>query len=126
VARILLVEDDPDVRPLLEHILMGAGHRVVSATGVQESLGLIAADGYELVVTDLRLPDGDGRAIADVAVEGGAKVIILTGYGLSLPQGDHRSHTYLLKPIRPAEFLLAVGNVLGEVGRGIPRESDRF
>ncbi|MGO8918280.1 MAG: response regulator [Stellaceae bacterium] len=116
MARILLVEDDPDVKPLLEHVLVGAGYQLASTKSAKEALTLVAAVDYDMVVTDWRLPDGDGRDVADAAVGRGAKAIIITGYGLSLPPEDRQPHTFLLKPIRPSELLLAVGRTLGEIG----------
>ena len=108
VARILLVEDDIDVRPLMEHILGGAGYDVVSVETVTNARILLDANPFDLVVTDGKLIDGTGLDVAEKARAQGIAVLILTGYALQLPQERLKLYDYLLKPVRPAEILKAV------------------
>ena len=63
MERILVIDDDPGFRMLLETILSKEGYAVESGGSVEEALRAGAARKYDLVVTDLRLPDGDGLAI---------------------------------------------------------------
>ena len=56
MARILLVEDDHDVRPLLEYIVGAEGYEVTSAETVANGLALLTAQPFDLVVTDVNLP----------------------------------------------------------------------
>ncbi len=118
VATILLVEDDPNVGPLLLHVLYGAGHRVHGTSSAAEALRLMDAVRYDLVLTDGRLPDGNGIAIADAAAARGTKALIVTAYALQFPAADLERHPYLLKPVRPAELLLEVARLLGEIEPG--------
>ena len=67
--RILLVEDDPDLAPLLEHILVDAGYSVHAGRTLRQARSLLNKQVYSLVITDLLLPDGDGLALADYAAE---------------------------------------------------------
>jgi len=115
VARILLVEDHEDVRLLLEHVLLGSGHEVDVAGTVAQAHSLIEAASYELVIADVRLPDGSGIAIADAAKERGMKTLVLTGYAFQPDADGLLRHGYLLKPVGPSELLLTLRRLIGEV-----------
>jgi DNA-binding response OmpR family regulator len=108
VARILVVEDDPDVRPVLQLILRSAGHDVELVATAAEAHRLIETVAYDLVLTDGKLPDGDGIGVADRAEARGAKSLILSGYALQLPAAGLNRHACLMKPVRPAELLAAI------------------
>jgi CheY-like chemotaxis protein len=60
MARILIVEDYPDIRQVAELILIEAGHLVVSASGGLSGLQLAMRDHPDLILMDLALPDLDG------------------------------------------------------------------
>ena len=109
MARILLVEDDLDVRPLLEHLLkMVATYEVVAVETMANALALIEEQPFDLVVTDVNLPDGSGLRVADKAKEKGVRALVFTGHGLSLEPGALAQYDYLLKPLHAHEFLEAV------------------
>ena len=108
-VRILLVEDDPDVRPLLEHIIVAeAGYEVVSTETVANALRLLGTQPFDLLLTDVNLPDGSGLRVADQAMALGLKTLVLTGHGLSLKPGALQGYDYLLKPLRAPELLAAI------------------
>ena len=112
MARILLVDDDPDVRPLLEHILLSEGHEVTTAESVKVGASLLGRQPFDLLLTDVNLPDASGLALADTAKAANVKVLVLTGHGLRLPPGSLQGYNYLLKPIRVAELNKAVLDAL--------------
>jgi len=60
---ILVVDDDPGFRKLLEAILSGQGYQVQTAGSVREAVRLGATRRFQLVLCDLRLPDGDGLSV---------------------------------------------------------------
>ena len=122
MARILLVEDDGDVLPLLEHFLVSMDHHVTTAINVATAVALLRTQPFELVVSDVILPDGTGIAIADMAQEIGVKVLLLTGFGLRLMPGTLAKYDYLLKPIRLADLLAAVNRRLTDKESGGPRD----
>lgn len=110
---ILLVEDDEDVRPIMEHVLFSAGYEI-DATGAEAGTReLLAGVSYDLVIADAKLPDGIGLAVADEARENGMKALIITGYAFTLPHGAFDRYGILLKPLRPHELLDVVGRHLG-------------
>jgi two-component system, cell cycle response regulator CpdR len=118
--RILLVEDDPNVGPLLQHVLLSAGYSVdVAATALQASW-LVEMNSYDLVVADAVLPDGNGVLIADKAKALNMKAVIITGYALHIPREELGRHDYILKPVRPQEVLAAVAAYLGPAARKEP------
>lgn len=65
MARILIVEDEPDVLLLLENRVKGAGHDVVSATNGEEGLTLFATEKPDLVVLDWMMPRRDGIEVCE-------------------------------------------------------------
>lgn len=84
LAHILIVEDNPVVRMLVEQHLESAGHTVMTAADGNEALQLASAIRPDLVLSDLDMPNLDGfgllsaiRARADIA---GIPVIFLTGF----------------------------------------------
>jgi CheY-like chemotaxis protein len=111
---ILVVEDDPDVGLLFEHVLLSAGYCVERASTASDGRGLIASKRYDLILADGVLPDGTGIDIADQAAARGMKVVIITGYALQLSQlGALRRHDYVLKPIRPGALINVVADYVG-------------
>jgi two-component system, NtrC family, response regulator HydG len=113
MSRILLVEDDQNVRVLLEHVLFDAGYEVDSATTLAEARSLLDTVNYDLLLADGRLPDGTGMELAERAEAGGAKVLIITGYAFQLVGEDLGRYEFLMKPVRPAELITAIKRVLG-------------
>jgi DNA-binding NtrC family response regulator len=84
-ATVLVVEDDANLRGLLQEELERLGHRVVAADGETRARSMLDADAPMLVVCDLRLPDGDGMQLLE-HVRGRANgretgFIVITGFG---------------------------------------------
>ena len=112
--RILVVEDDDDVGPLLMHALIREGYVVDLATTKAEAWAHLDAHEYTLVITDWKLPDGDGIIIADAAAEFGARTVVMSGYLFQMPRGRADAHETLMKPVRPSEVLDVVQRCIGE------------
>jgi two-component system, NtrC family, response regulator HydG len=117
MARILLVEDDFDVRQVMEHVLIDGGHQVDKADAVPRAEQLLASRSYDLVLADGRLVNGTGMELADQAVEKGAAVLIVTGYAFDLPKDGLKRFEYLLKPVSPNELIQAVDRALQSARR---------
>src|SRR3954447_21628499 len=112
MPRILLVEDDANIRALMEHVLLGDSYQVDPAPRAAQARMLLAGGGYDLVLTDGLLPDGTGIHIADEAERQGIRAMIVTAYAFQFPKRDLARYALLLKPVRPDELLEAVHNVL--------------
>jgi DNA-binding NtrC family response regulator len=114
--RILLVEGDVEVRPLLEHILLDNGFQVTTAESVAIATELLVAQCFDLVVCDVNLPDASGLTLADKAIAAGIKALLLTRQGLSPKPGSLAPYDYLLKPLRVAELLAGIERCLADYG----------
>ncbi|WLI88426.1 sigma-54 dependent transcriptional regulator [Massilia sp. R2A-15] len=81
--RILVVDDEADLRELLDITLVKMGLDVDSAENLREARALFAANDYALVLTDMRLPDGLGlELVREVAASGkGTPIAVVTAYG---------------------------------------------
>jgi len=60
---ILVVDDEPEIRETLTEILADVRHRVVTVSSGREALERLAAERYDVILTDIRMPDFDGRAL---------------------------------------------------------------
>jgi two-component system, cell cycle response regulator CpdR len=84
MARILMVEDDDSVRQLAARAMARMGHQVdVACDGAEGLDRIIEADGgYDLVVSDIRMPLMDGIEMAKKAAAGypGLKILLVTGF----------------------------------------------
>jgi CheY-like chemotaxis protein len=123
MTRILLVEDDLDVRTLLEHVLVGQGYQVTAIETVQNARKQLETTPYDLVIADGVLPDGTGFEVADVARSRGVPALVITGHALQLPKDELLKYDYLLKPVRAPELLEAIRRRLprpGGTGEVVP------
>ena len=82
MATILLVDDEPSARGTMALLLKRRGHRVIEAADVAAATKALADSAFEVVVTDLRMPDGDGLDVLRAAKAHcpEADVILLTAY----------------------------------------------
>jgi DNA-binding NtrC family response regulator len=82
VAHLLVVDDEPAARSTLALLLRKRGHRVAEADGATAAAKALAEEVFDLVVTDLRMPDGDGLDVLRTAKAHapGTEVILLTAY----------------------------------------------
>jgi CheY-like chemotaxis protein len=101
---VLVVEDDPHVRLLLERVVSGAGYRVLSASSGAEALAALGAPGAEvdLLLTDLGLGDLHGGELARRALElvPGLPVVYSSGQAGAAARRDGMpaGEAFLLKP----------------------------
>jgi DNA-binding response OmpR family regulator len=114
---ILLVEDDPTASLALSKILEGAGYRVRSASDGASAIALLERHSFDVVLTDLRLPDTDGISVMRAAQRQvhPPALVLLTGYSTvdtavaALRLG---AHDYLRKPCQPQALLESVASAL--------------
>src|SRR3954454_16967117 len=99
MPRILLIEDDEQVRVLMEHVLIRDGYAVDATSTVAAARSLLSSWEYDLVLTDGALPDGSGLAVADEAERRDIPVMVLTGYAFRFPKRELARYDLLLKPV---------------------------
>jgi DNA-binding NtrC family response regulator len=116
-AQILIVEDKDSLRTMLRHALEREGHAVVEARDQPEAIARLAEVRPAVVLSDLRLPEGDGFGVLCAAKEADpdTPVIVMTAYGSiedavsAMKQG---ALDFLAKPIDPDHLLLMVARAL--------------
>jgi len=89
-GRILVVDDEPDVAAVVKDVLATAGHDVDTAMSGAVALQMIELTAYDLVFTDLGMPDMSGWDVAEKinTVKPGLTVALVTGWGTSLDEVD--------------------------------------
>jgi two-component system response regulator AtoC len=113
MSRILVVEDEDIIRSELARLLARTGHDVVEARSVSEAIGAGAADGFDLVIADLRLPGELGTTLIDGCR--GTPVLVMTSYATvraAVEAMQKGAADFVAKPFDHDEFLLVVDRVL--------------
>lgn len=128
-SHILVMDDDPQIRALLQQYLAENGLRVSSASSSEEMSRILNDEAIDLVVLDLRLGREDGMTIARTLREQSAiPIVMLTGVrdeadrvmGLELGADD-----YLTKPFSPRELLARIRTVLRRTRSAVPAQPRR-
>jgi DNA-binding response OmpR family regulator len=133
MARILLIEDDHDVRTMLRLTLAKFGHTVTEARDGKEGLRLLDAADPQLVITDLLMPEMEGLSVVmELRVTRPAlKIIAISGGGRVGPDNYLRvakhigARKILVKPFPAAALLTAVEDLLSEAPQGPPSSRTR-
>ncbi len=122
-ARILVVDDEPDLRTLYELTLLREGHQVDTAENLQQARALLEAHRFDVMITDMRLPDGLGMSlITDIKAQArNERSIVITAYGSAqnaveaLKAG---AFDYLTKPVDLKQFRAVVASAVRSVTPG--------
>lgn len=132
-ARILLVEDNPEVQALGREILAGAGYQVTTASSGDEGLAIFAAapDDFDLLFSDIVMPGGlNGIVLAEEVrrQRPDLPVLLTTGYNEDLlAEGPARPSLDVIgKPYRRVELLDRVRQALAERSPGVRRTPSDF
>jgi DNA-binding NtrC family response regulator len=111
-ARILLTEDDEDVRDLVELVLVHQGYQVDATDSVAGALSLLASQSYDLLFTDGMLPDDTGLMIAERARQRNIKVVVFTGFADAFPAEELAGYRVLQKPADMDAVVQTVAHVI--------------
>jgi diguanylate cyclase (GGDEF)-like protein len=118
-ATILLLDDDRELRALMEPALRGKGHQVTGLNRIEEALALVERDPPDLVIVDETLPDGGGVAFIEQAREHGVQSHIVyvtaTWWDQSTFErltGELQVARVLFRPLTPDELVGQVDLVL--------------
>lgn len=120
MPRILVVDDEPDVRELVETLLDAPGREIDGADGGRAAIERLATHRYDLVVCDLRMPEVDGvqihRAIQARPAPRPA-LLFMSGFTNAaefVPFLRESGTTVVAKPFDVPELRAAVARLLGE------------
>jgi two-component system response regulator PilR (NtrC family) len=125
--RLLVVDDEPDLRTLYELTLLREGYDVECAGSVAEAWDMLAERSFALVITDMRLPDGSGLDLLQRMEAAGRqeKAMVITAYASpenaveALKAG---AYDYLTKPVDLRQFRVVVASALGRATAARERE----
>ncbi|MGQ3123693.1 sigma-54-dependent transcriptional regulator [Variovorax sp.] len=116
-AQILVIDDEPDLRTLYELTLLREGYRVEAAGSVSEAWQHLEAGRFDAVITDMRLPDGQGMEIIHRIQKDqrSERCVVMTAYGSAenaveaLKAG---AFDYLTKPVDLKQFRAVVASAV--------------
>ena len=130
-ARILIVDDEPDLRTLYELTLLRQGYRIEAAGDLQQAREQLGKGRFDAVITDMRLPDGLGlELLRDLAQQQRTeRCVVITAHGSAenaveaLKAG---AFDYLTKPVDLKQFRTVVASAVQETrnARQAPGRSD--
>ena len=128
MSHILIVEDETIIRSALRRLLERNQYEVSEAGSVQEAQERFTIPGFDLIVSDLRLPGAPGTELIKLA--GGAPVLIMTSYASLRSAVDSMKMgavDYIAKPFDHDEMLQTVARILGDraQARQVPAPSVR-
>ncbi len=125
---ILVVDDEPEIRETLAAILTGAHHRVTTAGSGREALERMAGGQYDVILTDIRMPDIDGQALYQEIGQRwptrAGRVVFVTGDTLTSTLRDFVAESgrpVIEKPFLPSEVRRIVAEVAAEFDQTIAR-----
>jgi len=116
--KILIVDDEPDMLKLLEVIITDkTDYNVTTTSNPLEVPGLIAGGDFDLVITDLRMPEKDGMEIIEEAQTSGLEIpfVVITAYGTiesAVEAMKNGAFDYITKPFRKEHILLTIERVM--------------
>ncbi|MGI5177692.1 response regulator [Dactylosporangium sp. CA-152071] len=127
-ATVLVAEDDPDIRELFTMALESAGASVVAVTSGGEALEALRKDRFDLLVTDMWMPNISGldlcKALRADPATAKLPILMLSAYGRMRGREEAMmvgATEYMTKPIRPSVLVGKADALLG--GRLVARDA---
>jgi DNA-binding NtrC family response regulator len=113
MGRILIVDDESHTRRVLALNLRQDHHEVSECAGVQEARKCILAEGFDVVLTDQKMPDGDGLQVLAAALEADptVSVVVITAFAtvdLAVESMRQGAFDFITKPFQPEVVRAAV------------------
>jgi DNA-binding response OmpR family regulator len=118
MARILVIDDDPDIRTMLDVMLKASGHQVTLAADGKEGLNLFREQPTDVVITDIFMPNQEGIETVILFRRNfpGVPIIAMSGEpggGTALTVARRMGAAAVLeKPFFPNQVLIAIDNAL--------------
>jgi DNA-binding response OmpR family regulator len=123
MAKILIAEDERDIRDLIEFTLRYAGHDVVTAANGAEAVELAPQARPDLILMDVRMPRMTGyeacRALKDIDEVKDVPVVFLSAKGQESEMNiglDAGAYDYILKPFAPDRLTMRIEEILKKFG----------
>jgi two-component system alkaline phosphatase synthesis response regulator PhoP len=123
MAKILIAEDERDIRDLIEFTLRYAGYNVVSAANGAEAVELASKARPDLILMDVRMPRMTGyeacRALKDIDEVKDVPVVFLSAKGQESEMNiglDAGAYDYILKPFAPDQLTMRIAEILKKFG----------
>lgn len=109
LERILVIDDEPIIQKVLEEIFRRKKYTVSIAGSIAQAEGILARESFDLVMLDVRLPDGDGQQLLErlTTLPDRPLVVMMTGHGtiesaVACMRGG--AFDYLIKPFSPSQI----------------------
>jgi DNA-binding NtrC family response regulator len=109
LERILVIDDEPIIQKVLEEIFRRKKYTVSIAGSISQAEGILARESFDLVMLDVRLPDGDGQQLLErlTTLPDRPLVVMMTGHGtiesaVACMRGG--AFDYLIKPFAPSQI----------------------
>jgi DNA-binding response OmpR family regulator len=118
VAQLLIVEDEPSTRELMEELFTCAGHQPHAVAGMADAIAVLEDTEFDMVVLDLALQDGDGAELVRLLRAQGMETPVLACSGLPPDDGliasvlEQGADGFIQKPFSCRELLARVRAVL--------------
>ncbi len=121
-TRILVIDDEANMRRVLEIMLARGGHDVLTAENGLEALALLEKQGIDLIISDMRMPGMDGLALLQRLREKGSAVpvIVVTAHGTidsAVEAMRNGAVDYLLRPFDIDALELSIARILRDAQR---------
>jgi len=124
MAKIVIAEDERDIRELVTFTLQFAGHQVVATSNGEEAVEAVLRERPDLVIMDVRMPRMTGyeasRRLKTMPETKDIPVVFLSAKGqeAEVQEGyEAGAVAYILKPFSPDELIQQVAKILGQLGK---------
>ena len=127
--RVLVVDDQPNVRSLVAAVLARMDYQVDTASDGLQAIGMLTGTSYDLVITDLKMPRMDGIAVLKHSREQypGIDVMMISGHATiesAVEATKLGAYDYITKPFHVDELQIKIGN--WAEARALRRETERL
>ncbi len=118
-ARILVVDDEDDLRMLLDHVVSSAGYDVTTATDGQDAISKIQNNTFDLALLDIQMPHANGIEVLKYIRSNSptTKAVMLTGYAelkYAMEAREYGAKDFISKPYKLEEIIKTIEHVLAE------------